>query len=124
MVRLSAGIENFGAQHAAEIPGAEVGRRDGKQACAPRAFERAFPVREEEQLVFLDRSAEVSAGGAAALVGPVGQAGKILVPGEGPHGVVREPGEHGAAKIVRPGFGYHRHRSASGHPLLGVEVVC
>src|SRR5262245_14165549 len=48
------GVQNLGTQFTAEVPRAEIRRRDRKERGRAQALESAFPVGEEKQLVFLD----------------------------------------------------------------------
>jgi hypothetical protein len=100
--RIAAGIENVRAQHTAEISSTQVGRRHRIQIRAVDALECPFPVREEEELVLLDRSAEVPAFIVLALVRLLGDAPEVLVPRERPQRIVGVRAERSAPKIIRP----------------------
>ena len=78
----AARAQDLRAQHPAEIPGAEVSCRDRGQHGVAHALERAFPIREEEQLVLLDGSADAAAVDVSVAFRFVLDPGAILVPGE------------------------------------------
>src|SRR5437867_1532766 len=74
------GIHDGRSQFSAEIARAEIFRRDGKEPGAAYALKGAFPVREKEQLAFLDGSTDAAPINITDAFGLSGYVGAILIP--------------------------------------------
>src|SRR5262249_24168198 len=117
------GVQNLGTQFTAEVPPAEIRRRDRKEKGSAHALESAFPVKEEKQLVFLDGSADAASVDVPDAFGLNPQAGAILIPRISPQGAVLVQGESAAVKLIGSGLGRDGHGGAAGHPLFSIEVI-
>ena len=78
--RAAPGIRDRRSELCAEIPRAEIIRRDGEERGAAHALESAFPIREKEQRASLDRSSEAAPVNVANAFGLLRYASAILIP--------------------------------------------
>ena len=96
-------------------------RGNGRQSREIPALLHSFPAREEEQLVFLDGSAESTAIHILDVLGHSG--GRKIEKVLGAESAVGMVLKSDSVKVVGPGFGLHGDGRASGQPLLRIEVV-
>src|SRR5439155_26983739 len=94
------GIQNLRPQHSAEIPRAEVIRRDRKEPAGADPLEGAFPVSEKEKLVLYDRSADAAPVDISDASRLFLYPGAILIPQEGPQGAIVVQAEGAAVELV------------------------
>src|SRR5262245_5510082 len=118
------GIQNQVTQFTAEIPLAEVCRRNRKRSRSEsHALESAFPVSEKEQLIFLYGSADVGPVEVSDAFRFISYAAAILIPLKSPKESILVQGKSGPMKLISSRFGRHSHGSATGDPLFGIEVI-